>query len=163
DASQSLDLDGQARWYAIDVQPDSKVTLDLTGLPANYDLFVFKDIAAALSSVNSDADLLELSAELGGANSAPSAFSPSAFPPSAFSPSAFSPSAFSPSAFSPSAFSPSAFSPSAFSPSAFSPSAFSPSAFSPSAFSPSAFSPEAYSSAQIRSLIGGSTNEGTAP
>lgn len=137
---QYLDVFGQSLWFKFSVEPGSQLIVTLTGLPVNYDLTVYKDIAAAYSDITSTEDIERLSAEF-----APSAFSPSAFSPSAFSPSAFSPSAFSPSAFSPSAFSPSAFSPSAFSPSAFSPSAFSPSAFSPSAFSPSAFSPDAWS------------------
>src|SRR4051794_11950908 len=172
-----IDSSGQARWYSVDILPGSKLTVDLTNLPANYDLAVFKDIRQAYTSLTSTQNLTHLSAEFAPSAFSPSAFSPSAFSPiafspdayspsafspSAFSPSAFSPSAFSPSAFSPSAFSPSAFSPSAFSPSAFSPSAFSPSAFSPSAFSPSAFSPEAFASAQTRSLVAVSATPGTA-
>ncbi|MFL5925991.1 MAG: PxKF domain-containing protein [Gaiellaceae bacterium] len=172
-----IDSPGQARWYSVDVLPGSRLTVDLTNLPANYDLAVFKDIGQAYTSLTSTQNLTHLSAEFAPSAFSPSAFSPSAFSPSAFSPdayspsafspsafspSAFSPSAFSPSAFSPSAFSPSAFSPSAFSPSAFSPSAFSPSAFSPSAFSPSAFSPDAFASAQTRSLVAVSATPGTA-
>ncbi|MDQ4037400.1 MAG: hypothetical protein M3313_03395, partial [Actinomycetota bacterium] len=121
--SGAITASGQDRWYRFPVQPGSRVQVDLTDLPANYDLTLFKDIGQSFNSLTSTAELTQLSAEF-----AADAFSPSAFSPSAFSPSAFSPSAFSPSAFSPSAFSPSAFSPSAFSPSAFSPSAFSPSA-----------------------------------
>ena len=177
---QYLDQSGQARWYRFPVQPDSRIQVTLSGLPANYDLALYRDIGAVyeelVAPANED-DLHRLGAEFAPSAFSPSAFSPSAFSPSAFSPSAFSPSAFSPSAFSPSAFSPSAFSPSAFSPSAFSPSAFSPSAFSPSAFSPSAFSPSAFSpsafspsafspsdfsSAQMRSLVGVSAIDGTA-
>ena len=162
-----IDISGRARWYKFNVQPGSRVTVSLSGLPADYDLFLFKDIGQAYTTLTDPASLTRLSAEFAPSAFSPSAFSPSAFSPSAFSPSAFSPSAFSPSAFSPSAFSPSAFSPSAFSPSAFSPSAFSPSAFSPSAFSPSAFSPSgfspsAFSGAQTRSLIGVSAGDGTA-
>ena len=163
--------------YKVPIDPGSRVHVNLSNLPADYDVFVFKDIVQAFTALATPEDLTRLSAEFAPSAFSPSAFSPSAFSPSAFSPSAFSPSAFSPSAFSPSAFSPSAFSPSAFSPSAFSPSAFSPSAFSPSAFSPSAFSPsafspsafspsafsaETYASAQIRSLITGSARVGTA-
>ena len=174
---QYLDLFGQARWYRFAVQPNTQVEVLLTGLPANYDLTLYKDLAAAYQELLQPQDLTKLSAEFAPSAFSPSAFSPSAFSPSAFSPSAFSPSAFSPSAFSPSAFSPSAFSPSAFSPSAFSPSAFSPSAFSPSAFSPSAFSPSAFSpsafspsafspsafsGAQTVSLLGVSAFDGTA-
>ena len=189
---QILDTFGQSLWYKFSVEPGSQLIVTLTGLPVNYDLTVYKDIAAAYDQLTGTEDLERLSAEFAPSAFSPSAFSPSAFSPSAFSPSAFSPSAFSPSAFSPSAFSPSAFSPSAFSPSAFSPSAFSPSAFSPSAFSPdawspsafspsafspsafspsafspsafspSAFSPSAFSAAQMQSLIGVSAFNGTA-
>jgi hypothetical protein len=166
---------GRARWYKVPIQPGSRIHVNVSNLPADYDMFLFTDIGQAFAELANTDDLTRLSAEFAPSAFSPSAFSPSAFSPSAFSPSAFSPSAFSPSAFSPSAFSPSAFSPSAFSPSAFSPSAFSPSAFSPSAFSPSAFSPsafspsafspsafsaETYASAQIRSLITGSAASG---
>jgi hypothetical protein len=160
-----IDVPGRSRWYKFDVLPGQRIKIDLSGLPADYDLAVFKDIGATFcqlvpspgtladycrdvlgaSAGATTASLTKLSAEYAPSAFSPSAFSPSAFSPSAFSPSAFSPSAFSPDEFAPSAFSPSAFSPSAFSPSAFSPSAFSPSAFSPSAFSPSAFSPSAFS------------------
>jgi hypothetical protein len=170
-----IDDVGRARWYKVPIQPGSRIHVNVSNLPADFDMFLFTDIGQAFAELASTGDLTRLSAEFAPSAFSPSAFSPSAFSPSAFSPSAFSPSAFSPSAFSPSAFSPSAFSPSAFSPSAFSPSAFSPSAFSPSAFSPSAFSPsafspsafspsafsaETYASAQIRSLITGSAAAG---
>ena len=176
-ANGFVDSPGQARWYKFSIVPGAQVQIDLTGLPADYDLAVFKDIAQAYTELTEPSDLIRLSAEFAPSAFSPSAFSPSVFSPSAFSPSAFSPSAFSPSAFSPSVFSPSTFSPSVFSPSAFSPSAFSPSAFSPSAFSPSAFSPSAFSpsafspsvfsadafaSAQVRSLIGYAATPGTA-
>ena len=174
---QCLNTLDESVWYKFRVLPGSHLIVTLTGLPENYDLALFKDIAAAYSQLTSTADLTRLSAEFAGdvfspsafssdmfspSAFSPSAFSPSAFSPSAFSPSAFSPSAFSPSAFSPSAFSPDAYAPSAFSPSAFSPSAFSPSAFSPSAFSPSAFSPSAFSAAQVQSILAVSAFDGIA-
>ncbi|MCB9421244.1 MAG: CSLREA domain-containing protein [Ardenticatenaceae bacterium] len=177
---QFIDKQDQSRWFKIQVQPGSQLVVTLTGLPENYDLTVYKDIAATfnemLAADNND-DLLELTAEFApdafspdafspDAFSpdafSPDAFSPDAFSPDAFSPDAFSPDAFSPDAFSPDAFSPDAFSPDAFSPDAFSPDAFSPDAFSPDAFSPDAFSPDAFSSAQTRSLIGVSAFNGTA-
>ncbi|MDT4922332.1 MAG: large repetitive protein [Pseudonocardiales bacterium] len=161
----TINTSGQELWYKFPVVPESRVQVDLTGLGADYNLALFKDIGQAYTTLTSTSDLTHLSAEFAGDAFSPSAFSPSAFSPSAFSPSAFSPSAFSPSAFSPSAFSPSAFSPSAFSPSAFSPAVSLPSAFSPSAFSPSAFSPStftaAFASAQTRSLIGVSAHDST--
>ncbi|MSZ76269.1 MAG: hypothetical protein F2667_04080, partial [Actinobacteria bacterium] len=166
----TLGEQGEALWYRFPVAPDSRISVGLTGLGADYDLTVFRDISQAFDDVETTEDLALLGAEFASDAFSPSAFSPSAFSPSAFSPSAFSPSAFSPSAFSPSAFSPSAFSPSAFSPSAFSPSAFSPSAFSPdndpaAVVDPGALSAtelaESFSSAQTRSLIAVSANDGT--
>ncbi len=178
--SQRLDLVGQSRWYKFTVEPSSQLIITLTDLPANYDLTVYKDIAAeweSLLTLDETEDLISLTAEFApdafspdafspDAFSpdafSPDAFSPDAFSPDAFSPDAFSPDAFSPDAFSPDAFSPDAFSPDAFSPDAFSPDAFSPDAFSPDAFSPDAFSPDAFSSAQMRSLIAVSAFNGTA-
>jgi hypothetical protein len=151
-----LDSEGNARWFKFSIVPGARVTVDLSSLPKDYDLFLFKDIKQAYNDLTTVQDLTRLTAEF-----APSAFAPSAFAPSAFAPSAFAPSAFAPSAFAPSAFAPSAFAPSAFAPSAFAPSAFAPSAFAPSAFAPSAFAPSAFASAQTRSLISVSALPGT--
>ncbi|MEW6159808.1 MAG: FG-GAP-like repeat-containing protein [Verrucomicrobiota bacterium] len=171
---QSIEALDETRWFRFSVQPQSKLVVTLSGLPADYDLFLFEDIQARYSEILTPTteDLVRLGVEFAPTAFsptafsdealAPTAFSPTAFSPTAFSPTAFSPTAFSPTAFSPTAFSPTAFSPTAFSPTAFSPTAFSPTAFSPTAFSPTAFSPEAFASAQTRSLIGVSAFSGTA-
>ncbi len=180
-ASGSVDLSGQARWYKVPISPGGSVSVDLSNLPANYDLALFSDIgqAEANLSVSGTSSLQTVQTELPGDSYSPSEFSPSEFSPSEFSPSEFSPSEFSPSEFSPSEFSPSEFSPSEFSPSEFSPSEFSPSVtapsefspseFSPSEFSPSEFSPSStvadeqdYEDAQIESLLAVSDNGGDA-
>ena len=174
-ARDFIDSAGKARWYKFSVTPGQRIQVTLFGLPADYDLAVFKDIGQAFASqfnpaTASAADLVKLTAEYAPSVFSPSVFSPSVFSPDAFSPSVFSPSVFSPSVFSPSVFSPSVFSPSVFSPSVFSPSVFSPSVFSPSVFSPSVFSPsvfsateiaQAFSTAQTRSIIGVSATAGT--
>ena len=183
-ARDFIDSPGKARWYRFAVTPGQRIEIGLTGLPADYDLAVFKDIGQAFDAQLAPANaaaLTRLSAEYAPSVFSPSVFSPSVFSPSVFSPDAYSPSVFSPSVFSPSVFSPSVFSPSVFSPSVFSPSVFSPSVFSPSVFSPSVFSPsvfspsvfspsvfspqeiaQAFSSAQTRSIIGVSATQGTA-
>ncbi len=184
-----IDQTGQGRWFKFAIRPGAKATVTLTGLPADYDLAVFKDIQQKYDELTGDVDvddLHQLSAEFAPSVFSPSVFSPSVFSPSVFSPDAYSPSVFSPSVFSPSVFSPSVFSPSVFSPDAYSPSVFSPSVFSPSVFSPSVFSPsvfsgseyapsvfsedvfspsvfspDAFASAQTRSIIGVSAKVGT--
>jgi uncharacterized delta-60 repeat protein len=179
-ARDFIDAPGKARWYKIGVAPGQRIDVKLSGLPADYDLAVFKDIGKAFASQFNPAtakasDLLKLTAEYAPSIFSPSIFSPSIFSPSIFSPDAYSPSIFSPSIFSPSIFSPSIFSPSIFSPSIFSPSIFSPSIFSPSIFSPSIFSPsifspsifstteiaQAFSTAQSRSIVAVSATAGT--
>ena len=99
-----LEVDGRARWYRFPISPNQRITVSLSGLSADYELAVFRDIGAEFASqlVPTTADgLKRLSAK----------FSPSVFSPSVFSPSVFSPSVFSPDAYSPSVFSPSVFSP----------------------------------------------------
>jgi hypothetical protein len=171
-----IDVPGRARWYKFSVQPNAKAVIELSGLPTDYDLVVFKDISQAYEELAegdpSDVDALNrLGAEfapsiLDTSEISPFAFSPSEISPFAFSPFAFSPFAFSPSVYASESVAPFAFSPFAFSPSAvggadYSPFAFSPFAFSPFAFSPFAFSPEDYSSAQVRSVIAVSAQAGT--
>ncbi|MCC6905763.1 MAG: tandem-95 repeat protein [Anaerolineae bacterium] len=140
---QPLALQGQARWYRFPVQPNSTVIVTLTNLPANYDLTVYKDIAAAYQQLTTESQPLETL----GAEFAPAAFAPAAFAPAAFADANYAPAAFAPAAFAPAAFAPAAFAPAAFAPAAFAPAAFAPAAFAPAAFAPAAFAPDAYSPA----------------
>lgn len=145
---QFLALTDQARWYRFSVQPGSRVTVILSELPANYDIVVYRDIAAEydrlLNLFNSpDPEAQELA--LLGVEFAPESFSPESFSPESFSPESFSPESFSPESFSPESFSPESFSPESFSPESFSPESFSPESFSPESFSPESFSPESFS------------------
>jgi CSLREA domain-containing protein len=174
---QYLDRQGQSRWYKFHVLPNSRVIVTLTGLPANYDLSLYKDISTAFASLASPQDLVHLGAEFtpdvfspdnfspdvfSPDNFSPDNFSPDNFSPDNFSPDVFSPDNFSPDVFSPDNFSPDVFSPDNFSPDNFSPDNFSPDNFSPDNFSPDVFSPDAFSSAQTRSMIAVSAFEGIA-
>src|SRR2546428_161562 len=173
----------QSAWFKVPIQPGSKVTVSLTNLPANYDLTLYKDIAGALQSpVSTPTDLARLSAEFAPDAASSDAYAPDAYSPDAYSPDAYSPDAYSPDAYSPDAYSPDAYSPDAYSPDAFSPDAYSPDGYSPDAYSPDSYSPgnqvqnaqngnavagstpvpAAYASAQTRSLIAVSAQDGTA-
>ena len=178
-ADDTIDLPGQSRWYKFLVEPDSRVIVTLTGLPANYDLTLYKDIQAVFSNdiasaLNPD-DLLRLGAEFAPEaftpdaftadvfspeSFTPEAFTPEAFTPESFTPEAFTPESFTPEAFTPEAFTPEAFTPDAFTPEAFTPESFTPEAFTPEAFTPESFTPEAFTSAQTRSLIAISAFDG---
>ena len=173
----------QSAWFKVPIQPGSKVKLSLTNLPANYDLTLYKDIATAYQAVGSSPNgLTRLSAEFAPDAGSSDGYASDAYSPDAYSPDAYSPDAYSPDAYSPDAYSPDAYSPDAYSPDAYSPDAYSPDAYSSDAYSSDGYSPAtpvadalpasalggvapvpaAYASAQTRSLIGVSANDGTA-
>ncbi len=174
-----LDSEGNARWFKFSIVPGARATVDLSSLPDDFDLLVYKDIKQVYEAdLDGPLDLTQTSAEFAPSAYAPSAYAPSAYAPSAYAPSAYAPSAYAPSAYAPSAYAPSAYAPSAYAPSAYAPSAYAPSAYAPSAYAPSAyapsayapsayapdtFSPSAYASAQVRSLIAVSALDGPSP
>ena len=90
-----IDTAGGARWYKFPVQPGGRVQVDLTNLPADYDLALFTDIYKEFTKLNDLKDVTRLSAEF-----APTVFSPTVFSPTVFSPTVFSPDAYSPTVFS---------------------------------------------------------------
>jgi uncharacterized protein YjbI with pentapeptide repeats len=182
-----IDEPGLGRWFKVDVAPGGSVTVDLTSLPADYDVYLFRDIAQTYTELTTEQDLTLLTAEFAGSGFSGSGFSGSGFSGSGFSGSGFSGSGFSGSGFSAdsysgsgfsgsgfsgsgfsgsgfsgSGFSGSGFSGSGFSGSGFSGSGFSGSGFSGSGFSGSGFSAEDYSAAQYYSLVDWSVNLGTA-
>src|SRR5437764_4471644 len=173
----------QSAWFKVPVQSGSKVTVSLTNLPANYDLTLYKDIASALqSAVSTPSGLARVSAAVAPDGASSDAYAPDAYTADAYSPDAYSPDAYSPDAYSPDAYSPDAYSPDAYSPDAYSPDAYSPEGYSAGAYSPDSYSPDnqvqnaqatnavagstpvpaPQSSAQTRSLIGASAQDGTA-
>jgi predicted outer membrane repeat protein len=102
-ASQYVYLPGQSKWYKFRIQPGSKAVVSLTNLPANYDLVLYRDVAAAYASLASPQDLAHINAELPYDAFSGDAFSGDAFSGDAFSGDAFSGDAFSGDAFSPDA------------------------------------------------------------
>ena len=49
-ARDFVDSPGKARWYKFTVTPGQRIQVGLSGLPADYDLAVFKDIGQAFES-----------------------------------------------------------------------------------------------------------------
>jgi CSLREA domain-containing protein len=174
---QYLSRPGQSRWYKIRVMPQSKLTIKLTNLPANYDLTLFKDIAQVYQTLNPPQSLTDL-AQL-GAEFAPDAFSPDVYSPDVYSPDVYSPDMYSPDVYSPDVYSPDVYSPDVYSPDVYSPDVYSPDVYSPDVYSPDVYSPDvyspdvyspdvyspdaaAYASAQVRSVLAAAGFEGTA-
>ncbi|HEX5691778.1 MAG TPA: CSLREA domain-containing protein, partial [Roseiflexaceae bacterium] len=86
----------QSAWFKFSVQPGARVSVQLTNLPANYDLVLYKDIAATYSSLTSETALVKQSAEF-----APNYISPNYISPNYISPNYISPNYISPNYISP--------------------------------------------------------------
>jgi CSLREA domain-containing protein len=179
--SEVLTAAGQSRWYKFQVAPGSTVTINLTDLPANYDLTLFGDIQAAydrLTAPQNTADLIQLTAEFAPDAYAPDAYAPDAYASDAYAPDAYAPDAYAsdvyapdayaPDAYASDAYAPDAYAPDAYAPDAYAPDAYAPDAYAPDAYAPDAYAPDAYAaelaytSAQVRSIITVSALDGTA-
>ena len=179
-AVQHLWKQDMSAWYRFRVQPGARVIVTLTGgeagdgpLPVNYDLTLYKDIAAAFKELTIHRRIWSSSRP--SRRPTPSrrmrsrrrlharrvhagclhadAFTPDAFTPDAFSPDAFTPDAFTPDAFTPDAFTPDAFTPMHLRPMPLRRMRSPPMPFRPMRLRMARVSPEAFASAQTRSLI----------
>ncbi len=66
DITGSLNYAGQSRWYKFAITPGSQLSLDLTQLPADYDLLLFRDISRTYAALTSPSDLTQVTAESSG-------------------------------------------------------------------------------------------------
>jgi len=176
-----VDASGRARWYKVAIQPGQRLTITMPTPPADFDMFVFRDIQQTYDSMGSTTDLTRLSAEFAPTNYSPTSYSPTNYSPTNYSPTSYSPTNYSPSSYSPSSYSPTNYSPSSYSPSNYSPTSYSPTNYSPTSYSPTSYSPTnysptnysptnysptnysptSYSAAQVQSLVGGSLLAGS--
>ena len=124
--------------------PGSQVQIDLSNLPADYDLVLFKDISKAYNKLTTPSDLTKLSAEFAGQAFTGQAFTGQAFTGQAFTGQAFTADSFSGQAFTGQAFTGQAFTGQAFTGQAFTGQAFTGQAFTGQAFTGQAFTGQAF-------------------
>ncbi len=141
-ASQYISASGQTRWFKFAAAPNSTVIIDLSSLPANYDLTLFRDIAKTYDRLRQPQDVNELA--LLSAEFAPEMFTPEMFTPEMFTPEMFTPEMFTPEMFTPEMFTPEMFTPEMFTPEMFTPEMFTPEMFTPEMFTPEMFTPEMF-------------------
>ncbi len=144
---QYLTSPGQSRWFRFPVSPGSTIVGELSNLPANYDLLLFRDIQQTYDSLG-DPDTVEdlalLSAEFAPEMFTPEMFTPEMFTPEMFTPEMFTPEMFTPEMFTPEMFTPEMFTPEMFTPEMFTPEMFTPEMFTPEMFTPEMFTPEMF-------------------
>jgi CSLREA domain-containing protein len=169
---QFIAVPGQARWYRIQVPPDSRIIAELSNLPANYDLAIYSDIAQAYDALAdiTDLALIDTEFEAGGVGEqdlAPNALSPETLSPEAFSEEAFDPVEFDNSVIDALAVAPLKRSPLKRSPlkrSPIPPQEYQADIYALDSFDPDdpPVDPDRFVGAQSRSLVAASTNDGAA-
>ncbi len=80
-----IDQPGTARWFKVPVAPGGSVSLDLSGVPTDYDVYLFRDIRQTYDTLTTEQNLTRLSAEFAGSGFSGSGFSGSGFSGSGFS------------------------------------------------------------------------------
>ena len=177
DLGTTIDQPGNARWFKVHVVPGGSVTVDLSGLSADYDVYMFKDIAQTYAATHGRAEpdeaqrrssrapasrapasadrvlrfrVLGLRASADPGSPGPGSRAPGSAPTRIAAPGSRARASRAPGSRA-----------RASRGSGFSGSGFSGSGFSGSGFSGSGFSADSFSAAQVYSLIGWSNNLGT--
>jgi hypothetical protein len=176
--SQPIGLPEQVRWYYVELDPQSRLAVNLTNLPAGYDIALFNDLnaraealtaaadddfAAALALTQTQIDYTTVEASNFIVNTlAPELYSPEAYASAALAPNTFSSSVIAESVISPFKISPFKISPFKISPFKISPFKISPFKISPFKISP--FKISDFASIVIDSgLLAYTEAEGTVP
>jgi CSLREA domain-containing protein len=155
DSQNFLRSSGQGRWFKVPVVANSRLDVRVSGLPADYDLVVFKDIQAKYDELVSGAaeqpNLAVDDLNRQGAETPVDLFNTSQYNPSSWDPTNWDPTlnadVFSPQ-YSPTEYSPTEYSAAFTSPTEYSPTEYSPTEYSPTEYSPTEYSPTEYSDTQ---------------
>lgn len=155
---------GQARWYKFTVQPGSRLSISLKRPPANYDLVLYRDIAAAYRSLTSPQDLVLLGAEFDDVALLPDSAAPFVAGSTGYAPDSYAPDSYAPDSFAGYAYAPDSYAPDSYAPDSYAPDSFAPDSFAPDSYAPDSFAPdnETFSSAQLRSIMAVSAMNGRA-
>ena len=162
---RSLAEPGEARWYKFPVVPGQQATVDLTNLPADYDVALYGDIGAAFDQLSSGTDLSQLAAASaqgapGSESQIPSYPAAATDIPTANTAAKFAPRIYAPDLYAPRIYAPRIYAPRIYAPRIYAPRIYAPDAYDPNLASDPDFS-DAFSAAQDQTLLAVSSNTGT--
>ncbi len=164
----TLDEPGEARWFRFPVVPGQKVSVDLSSLPADYDLALYGDIEAAFERLGDGSEVTQLAAA--SAAGAPGSqtqvpeypdsvttvpTSADTLPSTQFAPRIYAPRIYAPRIYAPRIYAPRIYAPRIYAPRIYAPDAYVPDLESDPAFR------DAFSAAQNQTLLAVSANTGT--
>ncbi len=166
--SGTLDEPGEARWFRFPVVPGQRVNVDLSSLPADYDLALYGDIDAAFQRLGGGSEVTQLAAA--SAAGAPGSqtqvpdypTSVSKVPTSAdtLPSTTFAPRIYAPRIYAPRIYAPRIYAPRIYAPRIYAPRIYAPDSYVPDLDSDPAFR-DAFSAAQNQTLLAVSANTGT--
>jgi hypothetical protein len=156
---------GETRWYKFPVVPGQQATVNLTHLPADYDVALYGDIGAAFDELSSGTDLSQLAAASaqgapGSQSQIPSYPAAATDIPTSNTAAKFAPRIYAPRIYAPRIYAPRIYAPRIYAPRIYAPRIYAPDAYDPSLASDPDFS-NAFSAAQDQSLLAVSANTGT--
>ena len=145
--------------------PGQQVTVDLTNLPADYDVALYGDISAAFDQLSSGTDLSQLAAASaqgapGSESQIPSYPAAATDIPTANTAAKFAPRIYAPDLYAPRIYAPRIYAPRIYAPRIYAPRIYAPDAYDPNLASDPDFS-NAFSAAQDQTLLAVSSNTGT--
>ncbi|MGB0099850.1 MAG: putative Ig domain-containing protein [Nocardioides sp.] len=163
-ASGTLDEAGEARWYRFPVVPGQRVRVDLSDLPADYDVALYGDIEAAFERLVDGSDLTQLAA--GAAAGAPGAQTQvPEYPPSVTqvptSAAELPSTQFAPRVYAPRVYAPRVYAPRVYAPRVYAPRVYASDSYVAGLTADPAFR-DAFSAAQNQTLLAVSVNTGAA-
>ncbi|MFV9503269.1 MAG: PxKF domain-containing protein [Oscillochloridaceae bacterium umkhey_bin13] len=166
--NQFIDLPGQSRWFKFRVQPGVALDVILRDLPADYDLTVYRDIAALYQDLTTPADLYRLGAEFAPDIYAPDIYAPDIYAPDIYAPDIYAPDIYAPDIYAPDIYAPDIYAPDIYAPDIYAPDIYAPDIYAPDIYAPDIYAPDiyapdAFNSAQVRSMIAIKSPGGTAP
>ncbi|HEY2878042.1 hypothetical protein [Nocardioides sp.] len=164
---RSLAEPGETRWYKFPVVPGQQATVNLTNLPADYDVALYGDIGAAFDQLSNGTDLSQLAAASaqgapGSESQIPSYPAAATDIPTTNTAAKFAPRIYAPDLYAPRIYAPRIYAPRIYAPRIYAPRIYAPDAYDPNLASDPDFS-NAFSAAQDQTLLAVSANTGSQP
>ena len=175
---QYVDDLGRSRWYMFPVRPGSKVHVTISGLPKDFDVYLFRDILQAYQAGGS---LLQQTASYAPPSYAPPSYAPPSYAPDSYAPPSYAPPSYAPPSYAPPSYAPPSYAPPSYAPPSYAPPSYAPPSYAPPSYAPPSYATDAwappsyappsyappsyastsYAGAQNASLIGWNVDGGT--
>ncbi len=138
--NQYVDDFGRSRWYMFQVQPGSKVHVTISGLPKDFDVYLFRDI---LQAYQAGGTLLQQTAS----------YAPPSYAPPSYAPPSYAPNSYAPPSYAPPSYAPPSYAPPSYAPPSYAPPSYAPPSYAPAQLRPAQLCPAELCTAELRGRL----------